>query len=275
MKSPSQSAPFTLQPVTEVYLARAPLEKVLTQIQFSHTPDLVSDEGERRLAEALTRYPVRRRGVSLNLTIGPTPGEIKPEQATTRLFADVAGKWQVTVTETSVSLETSSYDSRNDFCQRAKEVFDAVAVVSVPPLVDRVGLRYVDRLRDSADLAQLGQYVAPSLLGVQGHAAAELEVEYSITEALVRIAVDERLKVRCGLLPPGGVFDPALAPCPEASWVLDTDIFTTEGGFAFDSSALDERLRRYADHVYSFFRWATTDAFLEAFSEPAATGPTQ
>ena len=257
----------------EVHLARAPLEKVLTQIQFSHIPDLVSDEGERRLAAALDRYPVRRRGVSLNLTIGPGPGEIKPEQTTTRLFADVAQTWQVTVTETSVSLETTSYNSRDDFCGRAKELFDAVAVVALPPIVDRVGLRYIDRLR-SADLARLAEFVAPSLLGLHGHADPSLDVEYSITEALVRVASDERLKVRCGLLPPGGVFDPALSPCPEASWVLDADIFTTEGGFAFDPSALDERLRRYAGHVYSLFRWATTEAFLNAFQEPTAAGPT-
>lgn len=273
MRTPSHSAPFTLEPVTEVHLARAPLEKVLAQIQFSHTPELVSDEGERLLARALGRYPVRRRGVSVNLTIGPVPGEIKPEQTTTRLFADVANAWQVTVTETSVSIETTSYDTRDDFCERAKEVFDAVAAVCPPPLVDRVGLRYIDRLRDAADLARLGEYVAPSLLGVHGHADASLDVEYSITEALVRVASDERLKVRCGLLPPGGVFDPTLAPSLDASWVLDADIFTTEGGFAFDPSALDERLRRYADHVYSFFRWATTDDFLQAFKEPTPAGP--
>ena len=272
MNTAHRSDSFTLEPVTEVHLARAPLEKVLTQIQFSHTPELVSDEGERRLAEVLSRYPVRRRGVSLNLTIGPVPGEIKPEQATTRLFADVAEAWQVAVTETSVSLETTSYDSRDDFCERAKELFDAVTEVSIPPLVDRVGLRYIDRLRDVADLARLSEYVAPSLLGVHGHAGAGLAVEYSITEALVRVSLDERLKVRCGVLPPGGVFDPALAPCLEPSWVLDADIFTTEGGFAFDPSALDERLRRYADHVYSFFRWATTDDFLQAFKQPTATG---
>ena len=141
--------------------------------------------------------------------------------------------------------------------------------MSRPPLVDRVGLRYIDRLRGAADLARLGDYVAPSLLGVNGHVDASLEVEYSITEALVRVASDERLKVRCGVLPPGGVFDPALPPCPEASWVLDADIFTAEGGLPFDPATLDERLRRYADHVYSFFRWATTDAFLKAFKEPA------
>jgi len=269
MKPTNPATPFTLEPVTEVHLARAPLEKVLTQIQFPRTPELVSEDGELRLAAALARYPVRRQGISLNLTIGPGPGEVKPEQATTRLFADVAQTWQVTVTETAVSLETTVYDSRDDFCDRAKEVFDAVAQVAVPPVVDRVGLRYIDRLHDATDLERLGEYVAPSLLGVHGQVGGSLEIEYSINEALIRIASDERLKVRCGVLPPGGLFDPAVSPCPDSSWVLDADIFTTEGGFEFDPSALDDRLRRYADHVYSFFRWATTDEFLKAFKAPA------
>jgi uncharacterized protein (TIGR04255 family) len=269
MQSPTPPPVFTLDPVPEIHLARAPLEKVLTQVQFSRTPELVSDEGEQRFARALGRYPVRRQGVSLNLTVGPGPGEVEHKATTTRLFADIAQAWQVTVTETSVSLETSTYESRDDFCERAREVFDAVSAVALPPVVDRVGLRYLDRLRGAAHLARLGNYVTPSLQGLHGSVDAALDVEYSVNETVIRIADDERLRVRCGVLPPGGAFDPALSPCPDASWVLDADIFTTDGGFAFDPSTLDGRLRRYADHVYSFFRWATTDEFVEEFKQPA------
>lgn len=117
------SALFSLNPVPEIHLARAPLEKVLTQVQFSLTPDLVSEEGERTLAAALARYPVRRRGQALNVTISPATGMIENKAVTTLSFADRAQTWTVTVMETAVALETTAYDfSRRLLRPRSRSV---------------------------------------------------------------------------------------------------------------------------------------------------------
>jgi len=268
------TTPFTLDPVPEIPLARAPLAKVLTQIQYSRTPDLITDAGEQRLAELLQRYPVRRQAMTLDIQVGPAPGVFEQKATPIRIFTEPSQTWQVTVGETSVALETTQYESRDDFCQRAHEVFAAVAQVGPPPVVDRVGLRYVDRLH-GATLEHLDEYVNPRLRVLHGAVGQGLTVEYSASDTLIQVADDERLKVRSGLLPPGGVFDPVLQPLPEPSWVLDLDMFTTQSGFAFDPAVLNERLRRYADHIYAFFRWATTDAFQREFqdaSEPRSGG---
>jgi uncharacterized protein (TIGR04255 family) len=267
MPSRRSSTLFSLDPVPEIHLARAPLEKVLTQVQFSLTPGLVSEAGEEGLAAALSRYPVRRRGQSLNVTINPGTGMIEPKAVSTLSFADPSQEWTVTVMETAVALETTAYDSRDDFCGRAREVFAAIAAVAAPPVVDRVGLRYIDRIRDGGDLLRLEEYINPRLRVLDGQVSDPLAVEHSVTDTLLRIADDERLKVRSGILPPGAAFDPVLVAIPEASWVLDLDVFTTAGGFTFEPDALEARLRRYADHVYSFFRWATTDEFQRAFRD--------
>lgn len=258
--------PFTLDPVPEIHLARAPLEKVLTQVQFSLTPELVSDEAEARLANELHRYPVRRRGQSLNVTINPATATIENKVVTTRIFTDPSQSWVVTVMETAVGIETTAYNSRDDFCDRARELFQAVAAVAAPPVVDRVGMRYIDRVQEADDLARLNDLVNPRLRVLDGAVATPLEVEYSVSDTIIRVADDERLKVRTGLLPPGAAFDPVLRPISQPSWVLDLDIFTTAGGFAFDPDALDARIRQYAEHIYSFFRWATTDEFQRAFA---------
>jgi uncharacterized protein (TIGR04255 family) len=267
MESQASSAPFTLEPVPEIPLGRAPLEKVLTQVQYSRTPELVTDAGEQQLAAALERYPVRRQGVALNVTMGPAPGAIDQQATTTRLFVDAEQRWTVMVSETAVSLETTGYESREDFCKRARELFDAVASVATPPVVDRVGLRYVDRLREERDIAQLDDYVTPRLRVLHGAVAGDLVIEHSVSETLVRVAENDRMMVRSGLLPPGGGFDPSIPQLSVPTWVLDIDIYTAVGQLQFDSALLDERIRRYADHVYSFFRWATTDAFLKDFQE--------
>jgi hypothetical protein len=48
------------------------------------------------------------------------------------------------------------------------------------------------------------------------------------------------------------------------------DVFTVQAGFPFDPDELAQRLCRYAETVYAFFRFATTEAFQEAHrGEPA------
>ena len=85
-----------------------------------------------------------------------------------------------------------------------------------------------------------------------------------ITDTVIEISAIDRLQVRSGLLPPGMAFDPSLAPLSEPSWVLDMDAFTVQAGFAFEPNALTAKLRTYAETCYSFFRFATTEAFQDA-----------
>jgi len=258
------TAPFTLDPIDEVPLTGTFLAKVLTQVRFSRTPALVTDEGEERLAALLHRYPVRRASQTLEVDLSAAPGAVEQKTKPVRIFADTSQQWQLTVTESAIALETTAYASRDDFCTRAHEIFDAVTEVSTPPVVDRVGLRYVDLFQEAA-LDNLHNYVVPPLRVLHGLIGDGLSLEYSVSDSVIVLGVDERLKVRSGLLPAGSGFDPTLPPLPRPSWIFDLDVFTLQAGFPFDVSVLDERLRRYASHVYSFFRWATTDALVEDF----------
>jgi uncharacterized protein (TIGR04255 family) len=270
---------FSLIPVDEVHLHHAPLAKVLMQVQYSRTPQLVTDEAESAIADALGRYPVRRR----QLNVGGFPsvvinGQPVPLPAgavssgTVLLFSEPSGAWQVTVTETAVSLETTSYSTRDDFCDRALEIFQALAAVALPPVVDRVGMRYIDRLVGE-QLPRVPDYVIPQFHVLCGAIESPLTLHHSVTDSLIEIAETERLQVRSGLLPAGGGFDPSLPLLSEPSWVLDMDVYTVQAGFAFDPGELSQRLQRYAEAAYSFFRFATTDEFQDAHAgQPAPSG---
>lgn len=270
---------FSPEPVAEIPLHSAPLAKVLMQVQYSRTPQLVSDTAEAEIADALGRYPVRRRQLAASIfpavVINGQPMQFAGGAApgTVLLFSDPASVWQVTVTEVAVSLETSDYSSRDDFCQRALEVFAAVAAVALPPVVDRVGLRYIDRLVGQ-DLARVSEYVIPQLQVLCGAAEPPVQIHHSVSETLIELTLKERMQVRSGLVPPGGGFDPALPGVGEPSWLLDMDVFTTEGGFPFDARELAERLRRYAESAYAFFRFATTDTFQKAHVQQASPAET-
>ena len=265
---------FSVTPVDEVRLYRAPLAKVLMQVQYSRTPQLVTDSAEALIANALGRYPVRRRQVTAavpNVVIDgqqmPLPGGFTPGVALS--FSDPQSRWQVSVTETAVALETNEYSTRDDFCGRAAEIFAAITSVALPPVVDRVGIRYIDRLTGEA-LAKVPTYIVPTLAALVGCVDSPLTLHHSITESQIEISTEERILVRSGLLPAGAAFDPAIPPVPTPSWLLDMDVFTTQAGFPFDPHELAGRLHRYAETAYSFFRFATTEEFQEEHrGEPA------
>jgi hypothetical protein len=105
---------------------------------------------------------------------------------------------------------------------------EAIAVVATPPIVDRVGLRYIDRLKGN-DLSRLDAYVLPQLRVMYGAVGEGLTLEHSVSDSLIRIANDERMQVRSGLLPQGASFDAALAPLQESAWVLDRRRFHCHG----------------------------------------------
>lgn len=256
---------FSLAPVDEVPLDYAPLAKVLMQVQFSRTPQLVADAAELLIAELLGRYPVRRRQVAAAFPSLVVNGQMvdmsgSGQPSTVLLFSDTAATWQVSVTDTSVSLETSDYSSRDDFCGRAEEVLAALAAVALPPVVDRVGVRYIDRLVGD-QLPRVPEFVIPQLQVLWGSVDPDLPVQHSITDSLIAISSAERLQVRSGLMPAGAAFDPALPVVSEPSWLLDMDVYTIQAGFAFDPSVLTSQLRRFAEAAYAFFRFATTPAF--------------
>jgi uncharacterized protein (TIGR04255 family) len=262
-----QMSKFSLTPVEEVHLHRAPLAKVLMQVQYSRTPQLVTDAAEAAIADALGRYPVRRRqmtaGVVPSVMINGQQLQLPIVPGVVLAFSDPKGVWQVTVTETAVALETTEYSSRDDFCERSEEIFDALGSVMLPPVVDRVGMRYVDRLTGDA-LGRVPEFVIPELRALVGCVAEPMTILHSLTQTQIAIAELETLQVRAGFMPSGLALDPAVPPLQEPSWLLDMDVFTNTAGFAFESKELVQRLRRFAEAAYTFFRWATTDAFQEA-----------
>lgn len=250
---------FSLGLVSEVPLKGGPLKQVVTQIQHSQTPALVSDEGEAGIAAELPEYPVRRRIVSG--TISPA-GQASEQVA--RTLSDVAGEWVVTLTENSISLQTTDYASRDDFCSRAGAIFAAVGRVAPPPVVDRVGLRYINRI-EGEDIQNLEDFVNPRLMLLAGALGSGMALGHTISDSLIVIEPDDQLQIRTGLLPAGVTFSPGVEASSRESWTLDMDVFNGTGHIYFDAEGLVSLLRQYSEHAYSFFRWATSQALHDRY----------
>ncbi len=244
---------------------QAPPEKVLAEVRFPSVPELVTEEGEQTLASFLKRYPVRQQIRSGQIPVGSIVQSTTATPILTRTFSDRENSWVVTVSDISVIVETKNYSSKDDFCKRTHEVFAAMASVYKPLVVDNVGLRYIDRVTDDSRLIRLDRHTEPRLSVLCDVTEDNIPAEHSISYSMIRISNNERLRVRSAVLPPSAILDPSVTPTDVKSWVLDLNLFTVKGGILFDPQALEERLGRYSAYIYSAFRWATTDAFLETF----------
>lgn len=254
--------PFSEALPREVPLPNAPLVRVLTQIRF---PEILAVEQKDFVAgfqEVLRgTYPVLRQEQVVTATLAPNGlPQFKPENAWR--FNDLKSEWRISLSPTFVSLETLKYVSRTDFIDRLGFVLSALDAHVKPQLIDRIGVRYVDRLEGEA-YQRMSEFLDPSILGILGTPLRD-NVTHSLSESLFHLDRGDLL-ARWGSLPPEQTFDPAvMPPIPEKSWVLDLDMFSTSP-MSFDVSQVQDTVKAYAERIHAFFRWATTDAFLKHY----------
>ncbi|WP_373046597.1 TIGR04255 family protein [Vulgatibacter sp.] len=254
--------PFRAEPPAEVPLPNAPLVRVIGQVRFPIVLSVNESGFIAPFQEAIRgRYPVLRPEQLQGFVVGPTgPQQVAP-QALWR-FHDGGGEWRVSLAPDFVALETTAYRSRADFLERLGEVLQALAITIHPGTVDRVGVRYVDRITGDA-LEELATLVNPHVLGVTG-TPLDRHAESSVAENVFAIGSDGFV-ARWGRLPPGATIDPGvLGSVQEPSWILDLDMFSKEPREFRVEDVLGEA-QRYAERIYTFFRWAVTDDFLRRF----------
>jgi uncharacterized protein (TIGR04255 family) len=254
--------PLTAQAPAEVPLTDAPLARVIAQVRFPKQLSIESRDAvaafQRSVGEA---YPVLREEASQGVLLGKGGAQTtKPETAWR--FADVAQEWKLSLAPDFLSLDTTRYLSRSDFLARLRSALDALESHVGPKLVDRFGLRYIDRITGDA-LSDITRMVRPELCGLIGTASGA-HATHALTETMFTLDTGQ-LRARWALLPQDATHDPAsLEPLPEVSWVLDLDMFRT-GPRPFSVDNVMEDAERFAERIYTFFRWAVTDDFLRRY----------
>jgi uncharacterized protein (TIGR04255 family) len=123
----------------------------------------------------------------------------------------------------------------------------------------------VDRVTGDA-LARLSELVRPEILGIVGEEAAlsSVKVVHALSDSLFELDDSSQLRGRWGKLPASATYDPGIEPAREPSWVLDLDHYTSQQE-DFDLAAIGGKVADFCDRIYTFFRWAVTDAFLDEF----------
>jgi uncharacterized protein (TIGR04255 family) len=257
--------PLAGPPPEEVPLDAAPLVRVIAQVRF---PIVASIERQQFIApfqEAIRKhYPVLRAQQSRGVAVSSEQGVVNARTLVAWSFHEANGPWRVVLAPGHVALETTEYSSRDDFMTRFERVVGALEQHIDPQVVDRVGVRYIDRVT-GPNISELSLLIRPEVAGILGTQLQE-HAQHSITESVFTLpGGNGHLTARWGLLPPEGTVDPAaLTPIRETSWILDIDVYKTEQR-KLEVDALVKQARNFAERVYSLFRWAVTPDFLKRY----------
>ena len=164
-----------------------------------------------------------------------------------------------------MSLSAKRYTRRSDLLTRFAVVLHALEGWLNPNVCDRIGVRYVDRVTGE-QLSRLSKLVRSEVLGVAGDEAAlgNVDVVHALSDTLFQLDDSSQLRGRWGKLPAGATYDPGIEPAREPSWVLDLDHYTSLPE-DFDLAAIGGKVTEFCDRIYTFFRWAVTDDFMDEF----------
>lgn len=254
------TTPFPEEAVSEVPLPNAPLVRVLAQLRYSPIASLTQMEFIAPFQEALRdSYPTMEEQREVKMAFGP--------QGVTQSAGDRQWKltnpdktWSVVLAPSFTSLETTQYESRTDFVGRLVQIVEALRKVVGEVQIERLGVRYTDRLQGELVADRLADLIRPEALGPASLPLNDIVIRASVTETEFELGAGVNMTARWGLLPAGATLTPDIPPVDEPSWVLDLDAAKTEIRLSEDIVA--ETAEYLCARLYGFFRWVVTDEFI-------------
>lgn len=266
MKTVAINNPLIDQPPLEVPLKNAPLVRVIAQMRFPPILAIEKKEAVSSFQEAIReKYPTLKPEHTRNLFLSPQDLQVvQSEPQITWRFIDMTNSWRVSLASNFLALETTAYSSRSDFLERLEKIVTALHSTFKLTTIERFGLRYIDRL-SGEEINNLSSFFRAEMTGLV-NSTVQNYIQQTINESVFKIDdLGEHIIVRWGLVPANQTFDPnAIEPIAEKSWILDLDM-SLSNSRKFSIPTIMEEAKQFSQRLYTFFRWAVTDDFLEHF----------
>lgn len=222
------------------------IQQVVCEFRFPTLFELEAAQPPLAFAKALRKeYPTHARQQHLQVS-GDAVDRVHGH-----VFRSKNARWTVTLKSSSVTIETSQYDSFNEFHERTKSLLGVAAGVIDTEFFTRIGLRYINVIPFIAD--EIGDWVNPAL--VAGLAAG---IYGDVTEHSGRIAGfvgDGKFLLQHGL---GD--NPATN---SRAYVLDFD-FSQED---VEVAQAPQVVRELHDREFEFFKWCLGPKAIEHLGE--------
>jgi uncharacterized protein (TIGR04255 family) len=265
--APRKTFPVPLggKPPAERHLSKAPLERVIAQIRFPVILKIEDKSAVSDFQEAIRRdYPVLQemQTQTMQIQMGPTGPSSVSAISRNWQFSNALGTWKLVLARDTLTIESISYESRADLLARWNVAINALNASFRPEIVLRIGMRYIDRIKD-APFKNFESLINSKHLG---SAVGNLKkhLKYSLCEASFEVEEGELL-LRWGVMP--AMMSPdlsAIAQLPHESFVLDIDVWSMQQR-EFHSEALLVAFQQLTERAYSVFRFAVTDEFLKVY----------
>jgi uncharacterized protein (TIGR04255 family) len=155
---------------------------VLVQARFSSRSDLESRLPTFRKACEDLGYPIFRQSPVRTLNLGPA-GPVDAKDSIRWDFLDKNQRWNILLTNEFLMLQTTEYDVFEDFLSRWKGVLQAARSLGIP-VVERLGLRYVDLVQPAAG-EPLTDYLVPALVGYEPEPGSELDRQHHMVATVL------------------------------------------------------------------------------------------
>jgi uncharacterized protein (TIGR04255 family) len=254
-------SPLGGAPPAEIPLANPPLDRVVAQVQFTPITKVDDRNFVAGFQEKLrAKYPFFEEGgeQALLFEAGPGGQSLSQRQRPVWRFFDAKRNWRISLTSEAISLDVKLYSSRDDFLERWDEILGVMAAEFKPSLVVRVGMRYIDRIRDEnfprVDKLIKIDYLGPLFTKFQN------QVLHMLGETALS-AEEGNLLLRLGKLPGGGTVDPNLLDAIQGeSFIIDIDV-SKLGQREFELESLKITFRQFAERAYAMFRDIVTAEF--------------
>lgn len=250
----------------EVILLAPPLVRVLTQVRFPQFAQFKADEDRtaRQFAAVLAEdFPLYEEGHDTVLTFGPEGPVQSASPSRIWRFRSIDGAWQVSLGAGFLSLDTGAYQRRSHFASRFRSVWERFLSVVQPPYVERLGIRYINRITEASLITRLPELLTPQILGVAG-SEVDGTLTRAVTEATYSYEAGGALVARWGILSPGETLDPMLTPADSRSWVMDLDSSAVWSPGMSQGADLVALVPDLALRCFRFFTQAVTDEFRNA-----------
>jgi len=255
-----------LPPPDQTQLAASPLELVVCQVRYE-TRLVASDSSTARaihdmLGDADHEYanvePAGTATVSV-VAGGATPAGVSETKLTGWRFTSRDGRWVASVMPDHASLETTAYTTWvKDFEPRLHRLLDAVAEHVQPSFEQRLGLRYIDRIKELRlkRLIEWKPYLRPELLSLLMHPQLGPFVRASQHQTILELDDEAQCGLRHG---------PLVDEDQEVvDYVLDYDLFR-QGGRPFEVEEIKGAAARLNRWAHQLFEATVTDELMERF----------
>ena len=250
-------------------LAKSPLVLTIAQVRFPTVlrvgdPDFIAPFQEA-LREA---YPVAVEEHEIQMMLGPQGATQMPGQKQWRLHT-ADGMLSLVLASTALTFESRSYIDADDFLDRFERALDALQQHIRPALCERVGLRYINEIRQPQGVSAGGWrgLIDNSFLGpIESELGKRFSVARTIQDISLTRGPNEFVSLKHGFIPTGTTIVPAVpgsaAPTIGPFYLLDLDHFVTRRE-VFQSKGILASLEKFHAVLYDLFRLAITPELYE------------